>query len=475
MMTVPRWERSRTDGGEMTTRRLLVTSFALLALLAAGCSDGDRGEDESGGADASSTETTAAPEGGGAGDFGDLTGVCGPNEGGGAVTDDPAETQGITEDSITLGTVADPGFEGQPGLNQEIFDAGAAFVEWCNAAGGINGKELILNERDAAIFEYQPVVEQSCQEDFAIVGSGAVQDNLWPTVGAACGLIDIAGFSVTPDKAGLAGRDPIEARSVQPLPNASDRGQVGAYLIVNADHPDAPARTGVLFGDFETTIVQKDKNVATLEAIGHEFVHEAGYNITGEANWAPFAAALQADDVQYLQFVGDGQNFALLLQAMAEIGYAPEVILMETNLYDPLWVEAAGAAADGVLVRTVFVPFEEADQNPATAQYIEHVEAIDGKVALLGAQSWSAWLLFAQAARDCDLEDNLTRTCVLETAAAVTDWTGGGLHTPTTPGSNEAPECTLVLQVQGGEFVRYAPEEGFDCGEDSETPYVVEL
>ncbi len=458
----------------MTTRRLLITSFALLALVAAGCSDSDRGADESGGVGGGAT-TTEVAAGGGAGDFGDLTGVCGPNEGGGTVTDDPAETQGITADTITVGTVADPGFEGQPGLNQEIFDAGEAFVEWCNAAGGINGKQLVLHQRDAAIFEYQPVVQQSCEEDFAIVGSGAVQDNLWPDVGAACGLIDIAGFSVTPEKAGVAGRDPIEARSVQPVPNPSDQYQSGSFVITDAVTPDAAERSGVLYGDFETTIVQKDKVVAGLEAIGHTFVHEEPYNITGESNWAPFAAGLEADDVRFLTFVGEGQNFALLAQAMEEVGYTPEEIVMDANFYDPIWVEAAGAAADGVFVRTVFNPFEEADQNPATAQYIEHVEAIDGKVAQLGAQSWSAWLLFAQAARDCDLDDNLTRSCVLEGAASVTDWTGGGLHVATDPGSNEAPSCTLVLQVEDGDFTRYAPDEGFDCGEDSDQPYVVDL
>ena len=111
----------------------------------------------SGGTDNTATDTTEAAAGETcAGDFGDLTGVCGPNEGGGAVTDDPAETQGITADGITVGTVSDPGFEGLPGLNQEIFDAGTAFVEWCNAAGGINGKQLTLNLRDAAVTEYQP-------------------------------------------------------------------------------------------------------------------------------------------------------------------------------------------------------------------------------------------------------------------------------------------------------------------------------
>ena len=457
----------------MKSRRVLVAVVAVGALLAAACG-GDRGEDSSGGAD-NPTETTAS-SGGGAGDFGDLAGVCGPNEGGGELsTAGPDETQGITEDTITLGTVSDPGFEGRPGLNQEIFDTGEAFVEWCNAAGGINGKQLELNLRDAAITEYQPVMAQSCETDFAIVGSGAVTDNFWPEVGAACGLIDIAGFSVTVEKAGLANRDAIEARSVQPVPNAGDRFQVGSYLTVDAENPDAIARSGIVYGDLDTIIFQKDKTTAALEQIGHTFVHEAAYNILGEANWAPFAAALEEDDVQFLHFVGEGENFALLVQAMAEIGYRPDLMLMETNLYDQNWVDAAGPAADGVYVRTVFWPFEEADQNPATQQYLDLLNESGGKVALLGAQSMSAWLLFAQSARDCDRADDLTRSCVLEAAASVEEWTGGGLHAPTVPGSNEPTPCTIVLQIQDSAFARFAPDEGYDCGEDSDQPYVVEV
>ena len=387
----------------------------------------------------------------------------------------PAETQGVTADSITVGTVSDPGFEGAPGLNQEIFDAGTAFAEWCNAAGGINGKEVVLNLRDAAITQYQPVLQQSCQEDFGIVGSGAVQDNFWPAIGAACGLIDIAGFSVTPDKAGLAGRDPVEARSIQPVPNPSDRYQVGSYAMIDEAFPDAPARTGILYGDLETTAIQAERAQAGLEQIGHTIVHTAAYNILGESNWAPFAQALQQDDVQWLQFVGEGANLALLLQAMDEIGYRPEVIAQDANFYDQNWIEAAGPAADGVFVRTVFNPFEEADANPVVQQYIDMVNAVDGKVASLGTQAMSAWMLFAQSARDCDRDDDLTRSCVLEGAASVTDWSGGGLHVPTNPGTNEPPECTLVLQVEDGAFTRYAPDEGFDCGEDSDLPWVVDI
>jgi len=443
----------------MNIRRLLAL-LAVLGLIAAGCG-GDRGEDQSGGVTDTAPDTTGADA---AGDFGDLTSVCGPNEGGGEVVDDPAETQGVTADSITLGTVSDPGSEGRPGLNIELHDAATAFAEWCNAAGGINGRQIEVNLRDAAITEYQPVMEQACTEDFGIVGSGAVQDNFWPEIGAACGLIDIAGFSVTPEKAGLSGQDPVEARSVQPVPNPLDEFPIGAATILSEDFPDAGASVGIVNADFDTLITQAARQKEAYESLGFEVVHESTYNILGEANWAPFAAAIQEAGVTFLSFVGEGENLALLQQALNEVGYDIEVTLQDANFYDQGYIEAAGPAAEGTFVRNAFWPFEEAADNPATQQYIEHVEAVDGKVALLGAQAWSAWLLFAQSARDCDLEDDLTRTCVLEAAASVTEWTGGGLHAPTDPGANRGPECGLVLQVQDGAFVRYAPtEEDYAC------------
>ncbi len=50
-----------------------------------------------------------------------------------------------------------------------------------------------------------------------------------------------------------------------------------------------------------------------------------------------------------------------------------------------------------------------------------------------------------------------------------------GSTPPTNPGANEPPECTLVLQVEDSVFNRYLPEEGFDCGEDHDLPFVVPI
>ena len=84
-------------------------------------------------APASSAASTSA-DASGAGSFGTLGQVCGPGSAKGA-TD-----TGVTDSEIHVGTVADVGWSAAPGLLQPIFDGADAFVGWCNAAGGINGR-----------------------------------------------------------------------------------------------------------------------------------------------------------------------------------------------------------------------------------------------------------------------------------------------------------------------------------------------
>jgi hypothetical protein len=440
--------------------------LTVLALVAAAC--GDRSDDESG---TTAPAEEAQPS---EGDFGDLEGVCGPAEGdgGGAPAGDASETQGATEDTIRLGTVSDPGFEGRPGLNIELHDTAEAFRDWCNEAGGINGKQIELTLYDAAINNYEPQLTAACENEFALVGSGAVQDNLWPEVGAACGLIDVAGFSVTPEKAGVSGRDAVAERTIQPVPNPADRQPVAALSLLADEFPDALARGGVVYADLQTLILQRDKEKAAFSQVGVEWVSEAAYNILGEANWAPFAVDIEGDEVSFLRFIGEGENLAQLQQALTESGYTPDVTFQGANFYDEQYLAAAGDTAEGTYVETVFWPFEEAAENPATQQYLDLLEAQGGKVALLGAQSMSGWLLFATAAGDCDREGTLTRSCVLDKTSQVTEWTGGGLHAPTNPAQNEPSSCQILLRVEGGAFVRDAPtDEDFACDD----AYVVSI
>ena len=153
---------------------------ACVALLAAGCG-------RSGGSNADSATSTTAPASTTASvDFGSLTNVCQPGRATGATA------RGVTDGEIRIATFSDAGFAGRPGLNQELFDTAEVFSKWCDDAGGINGRKIVVDERDAALTNYKPKILESCQQDFFMVGGGAVFDNTGVEDRLKCLLPDIA-------------------------------------------------------------------------------------------------------------------------------------------------------------------------------------------------------------------------------------------------------------------------------------------
>jgi hypothetical protein len=161
-----------------------------------------------------------------------------------------------------------------------------------------------------------------------------------------------------------------------------------------------------------------------------------------------------------------------VLEAMERVGYRPQIILQGANFYDQNFADTAGDIAQNVHVRTAFTPFELADENQATADYLEMIDRFNpgGKTALLGMQAMSSYLLFAQSAAACGSE--LTRACLLEQASSVTEWTAGGLHAPTDPSTTTPAQCFAQLDVTGDGFVLNeeltAPTDGiFNCEDDN--------
>ena len=83
-------------------------------------------------------------------------------------------------------------------------------------------------------------------------------------------------------------------------------------------------------------------------------------------------------------------------------------------------VAVGGDAVAGLYVLTIVVPPFLADENPATQHYLDLFEEYlpDGKSeAILGYNSFSAWLLFATAVGECG--SDVTRTCVFEAAKEI--------------------------------------------------------
>jgi ABC-type branched-subunit amino acid transport system substrate-binding protein len=447
-------------------KRVLILSLCAV-LLAAACgtrTDRDEAQAEQRGAlgagaptgDVTSTSdgSSGAPgttSGDGATMFGSIEAPCGPGDASGA-TD-----QGVTDEAIQIATIADPGGAIQ-GLNQGIFDSMEAFTAWCNDLGGINGRPLELTLLDAKIVAYQEVVKEACGFAFAMVGGGGALDYLGAQDQVDCGLVDVSGFSVSAEKSDAD-------FSFQPIPNPSDKYNVGTGLWIAEEFPEVVDKAAGVYANAPVTENQQRRHQEAYEAIGYEFVYETATALN-EVNYGPVVIAMKNAGVEYLSVSSTYQEVVNLQKAMRQQDFQPTVVDLEANMYNQAYPETGGDAVEGAFVRITSWPFEEADANPATRQYLDIMEQYqpDGQIELLGVQAFSAGLLFATAARAAG--SDLTRERLMEELTSIHEWNGGGLHGPNDPGSNTPGNCFVVMQVDDGEFVRRYPDDGFACPED---------
>ncbi len=448
-------------------KRTLVVALCTLSLVAAAC--GASGTDEAEENGENGTETTAAPNGDGEAMFGDLELPCG--EGDASV----AEGEGPSTDTLLLGVANDRTADIRPGLNKELWDTSVAFADWCNEQGGIQGLEIELVDLDGALLNVEAAMTEACDGVFAMVGGAYAQDQFIFSGNPGsdfhrCGLIAIPAFAVSVEFSGANGK-------VEPIPNPADRVATQWIVDLVEQFPDEAESMVVVRGESPSFDSVEAQFRAAAEAAGVELAPTVSYPIIGADDWGPFADLVIDGGAEVAYWIGEPTNAAQMNQQLVQKNWGG-IMLHQTNAYDEVLFDSGPAAVEGAVVRTGFHPFEERDEWPALDQYYQVMErAPDAKIAALGLQSMSSWLLFAVAADECaTLNDGvIDRTCVLEQAAAVEEWTAGGLHIPTDPGSGEAPECGMLLVVRDGEFERLTPElggdqddgAGFHCPEDS--------
>jgi hypothetical protein len=176
---------------------------------------------------------------------------------------------------------------------------------------------------------------------------------------------------------------------------------------------------------------------------------------------------LKSSGVRAISFIGVPEVLPPLTKAMEEINYRPELIMVDAGFYADVLLNRGGSSVEGVVIRTGYALFEEADRVKAVGDYLDMMATYrpEGKVAGLGMQSMSAMMLFATVAKQCVVDNGeLTRGCVMDNVAEVTEWTGGGLHGPSSPGTNTPSPCYLMIQVKDGQFTRlYPPLEPTDA------------
>jgi len=437
---------------------LILGAFALVSV---GCAN--RGEDTAPVVTTTApTESSAAPttDVAPAITFGDIESPCGPAPDG--VTPSVAATEsGGPTDVLRLATASDKGNVAVPGLNGEMYDAAMAFSAWCNEQGGIAGLPVEIIDADAKLFEVPAQMENICANAFAMVGGGfAFDDQEFPRF-HECNMIDFAGFVVSTGKS-------LSDNMVSPMPNPSNQKDGGWFKWAVATHPDAMQHFATVYSDILTSQIVEQQYVEIAEQLGGvDVVQRISYNSLGEVSWVPIAQQLKSSGVRALSFIGVPEVLPPLTKAMEEINYEPELIMVDAGFYADVLLNRGGSSVDGVVIRTGYALFEEADRVQAVRDYLDMMADYrpEGKVAGLGMQSMSALMLFASVAKQCVVDNGeLTRGCIMDNVAKVTEWTGGGLHGPSSPGTNTPSPCYLMIEVKGGQFTRlYPPLEPTDA------------
>lgn len=370
--------------------------------------------------------------------FGELGRVCGPADG--DITASGA--RGVTDDEIRIGVLNDAGNTLSPGLGGLFVEVADAFADWCNEAGGINGRQLVIVDRDGKLFEAASVVLDACQSDFMLVGGGAALDApiTEPRLDCDLGAIPALNPSYdgqTSDLQAVIGR------------TSETESNWGLFRLLHEEFHDAFDKIGIVSIDTPDVRIAYERFQRALEG--------QGLSITSFQAGPP-----SLDNIRtYIQpLVGRSEALVLpislveVFRAINDVGYEPEVIVDQGGIFYGLdTVESlreVPLSAPLYTASTTF-PLDRASENSTVAKLVELEEAAFGRADPGHVMPWITWLLFAASASACD---ELTVDCVIDNATADSAYTAGGLMAPidlTDP--TQLNRCVAISRVSGDGLV----------------------
>ena len=365
--------------------------------------------------------------------------ICEPGAGG------ASSVRGVGSKTINIAVFNDAANTIEPGLEAEFPQQAQAFADWCNASGGINGRNIVIDNRDAALFNAAQEATAACQSDFMAVGGGMALDQPSVPIREQCGLGQISGYVVS-------NASDLATDQVDPSGINTDSVTAGWFGALAKAYPQAVKEAGMGGSDTPSVLEPETKYEFGAEAQGWKVADFLEPPVTVE-NWAPYVEDYQSKGVQAL-WPADTDAFTPFAQAMTTAGYHPAFVLLGTQFANTQTQQAVAAnpSLPPVYVETSWWPLALASQNPSTEQLVNtmHTYAKGDTIDFDDEEGAEAWLLWAKAASACGA--NLTVTCVLNNAAAVKNWDAGGIEAPipTLTLSNKNPQpspCFAILKL----------------------------
>lgn len=386
------------------------------------------------------TTTTAKAEAA-TGDFGTMKGVCGPG--------DPKSSgkavRGVSDSTIQIGVLNDATSTLSPGLGAGYLDVAKAFTDWCNEAGGINGRKIEFVGRDAQISQAAARIIDACQSDFMLVGGATPFDANTVQPREKCGLGAIPAYAASPEA--------IDSK-LQALPTrvANKQANLGMMRLLEPQFADAFQKIGMMAVDTPSLLKPSESTKAAMLNAGYKITSYQKLPLTTD-NWRTVVQPLVGTAEAVAPAPSDP---TALFQAINDVGYKPTLLFNAMgNAYNQQLITSMKAApidAPFYLGTTIY-PLELEDQNPATKLAHDLTDTVGSKLPWdAGAiPPWASWLLFAQSATACG--NDLTVQCVIDKATAQKDYTAAGLLSPVDLSDPDAiPPCIAVLSATAKGF-----------------------
>jgi|HubBroStandDraft_6_1064221.scaffolds.fasta_scaffold36825_2 hypothetical protein len=371
--------------------------------------------------------------------------ICEPGPGG------ASSVRGVSAKTINIAVFNDAANTVEPGLEAEFPQQAQAFAAWCNASGGINGRKIVIDNRDAALFNAAQQATAACQSDFMAVGGGMALDQPSVPVREQCGLGQISGYVVS---------DAAELASDQVNPSGGNTNTItsGWFGALTKAYPQAVKKAAMGGANTPSVLEAERKDQYGAEAQGWKVLdfQEPPISVT---DWAPYIEQVQSKGVEALWPSLDN-NIVPYFQAMTTAGYHPAFVILGVQFYNSTTTKgvAETPGLPPVYVETSWWPLEMASQNPSTQQLVNvmHTYAKGDAVDFDDEEGAESWLLWAKSASACGA--TLTVSCVLSHAAATKNWSAGGIEAPvaqlTMSNNNPQPSpCFALLKAEPNKFV----------------------
>jgi hypothetical protein len=450
-------------GGFMVRRRTFRLFIALVALLTVASACG-RGDDSS----SSPPSATTAPANATATTVADK---C---------KSEPLQATevGVSADSITIFVMADVGSPLAPGLFQGSIDAVKAWGDAMNKQGGVGCRKVVVRDWDSKLTPDDTTngTIDACKNAFAMVGTTSlfVLDpsnlaNCADKAGKATGVPDIAQLATELPHQCNATTYPINfAKADCPYTGGVRKTTqfVGAYRYYLSQVPDLHG-VFMIPGDLPSAIQSSIVGVRAGESIGVK--NDGEFKVSGRDEQAAFARFIQPVKEHGSNMVHNGSNDVAMVKMMKESKAqgvnTVKVWSCQLACYTPAFLQAGGSDVEGAYTWLQFLPYEEADTNPELKNYLDAVGGIN-KATSWGASAWAGAVEFKQVIDGIVAKDGpnaITRERFLTDLKTINDFDANGWFGK--KAQRELSNCFVLLQVQGGKFVRVFPKERgtFNC------------